>query len=67
MNGSILIIDDEQQLRKLLFRLISLEGFEVQQTADLKSAAAILKHHPVQVILCDVKLPDGNGIDFVSV
>jgi len=66
MNGSILIIDDESQLRKLLFRLISLEGFEVQQAADLKSALAILKHHPVQVILCDVKLPDGNGIDFVS-
>jgi len=67
MNGSVLIIDDEAQLRKLLFRLISLEGFEVQQAADLKSALTILKHHPIQVVLCDVKLPDGNGIDFVSV
>ncbi len=67
MNGSILIIDDEPQLRKLLFRLISLEGFEVQQAADLKSAISILKHHTIQVVLCDVKLPDGNGIDFVQV
>lgn len=66
MNGNILVVDDEQQLRKLLFRLISLEGFAVYQAGSLKAAETMLKDHRVDVILCDVKLPDGNGIDFVA-
>lgn len=64
--ANVLVIDDEQQLRKLLFRLISLEGFNVVEASDLKSASAILKATRFEVILCDVRLPDGNGVDFVS-
>lgn len=61
----VLIIDDEEKLRALLTRIISLEGFEVVQTGDLKSALRLLEHQDFDVILCDVKLPDGNGVDFV--
>ncbi len=61
----VLIIDDEEKLRALLTRIIGLEGFEVVQTGDLKSALRLLEHQDFDVILCDVKLPDGNGVDFV--
>lgn len=64
--GKILIIDDEEQLRKLLFRLVSLEGFEVFEASDLKSATHILKQNSIDAVLCDVRLPDGNGVDFVA-
>jgi len=60
----ILIIDDEEKLRALLARMISLEGFEVLQAADLKAALKKLEQSDVGVVLCDVKLPDGNGVDF---
>ncbi len=65
-NNNILIIDDEEQLRKLLSRIISLEGFKVEEAGTLKAAFDILKRKEVDVILCDVKLPDGHGVNFVK-
>ena len=66
MPGNILIIDDEEQLRELLSRIISLEGFTVLDANNLRSAMKVLEKEPVDIILCDVKLPDGNGVDFIK-
>ena len=66
MRGNVLIIDDEDALRKLLSRIISLEGFHVEQAALLKEGEQILSRKNIDVILCDVKLPDGNGVEFVK-
>lgn len=66
MNNKILIIDDEEKLRTLLARIISLEGFEVLQAADCKAAWKRLEQNHIDVILCDVKLPDGNGVDLAK-
>ncbi|HTE29384.1 MAG TPA: sigma-54 dependent transcriptional regulator [Chryseolinea sp.] len=66
MTGNILIIDDEEQLRKLLTRIISLEGFKVIQASTLKDASEVMEKGHVDVILCDVRLPDGNGVEFVK-
>ena len=63
---SILIIDDEPQIRKLLSRIMELEGYEVWQAADCQSTLKQLKLHRPQVALCDVFLPDGNGVELVS-
>ncbi len=63
---SILIIDDELQIRKLLSRIMELEGYEVWQAADCQSTLKQLKLHRPQVALCDVFLPDGNGVELVS-
>lgn len=57
---SILIIDDEPQIRKLLSRMMELEGYEVFQAADCQSTLKQLKLHNPQVVLCDVFLPDGK-------
>ena len=65
MPGNILIIDDEDKLRNLLSRIIRLEGFSVREASDLKAAKKKKKKDLPDVILCDVKLPDGNGVDFV--
>ncbi len=59
----VLIIDDEEKLRALLTRIISLEGFEVLQAADCKTALKRLEQTVIDVILCDVKLPDCNGVE----
>lgn len=63
---NILIIDDEEKLRGLLARIIKSEGFEVVEANDLKSGFKKLEQNEIEVILCDVKLPDGNGVDFVD-
>jgi two-component system NtrC family response regulator len=64
--AKVLIIDDEEKLRSLLARIISLEGFEVMQAGDCKSALRNLEKGEFDLILCDVKLPDGNGVDFAK-
>jgi two-component system, NtrC family, response regulator len=63
--GRILIIDDEEQLRSLLKRIVALEGFSVTEAGDLKTSSTLLEKDHIDVILCDVKLPDGSGVDFV--
>ncbi|MES2328335.1 MAG: sigma-54 dependent transcriptional regulator [Bacteroidota bacterium] len=64
--ATVLIIDDEEKLRALLGRIISLEGFTVLQAGTLKAGTRILQKEEVDVLLCDVKLPDGNGVDFLQ-
>lgn len=61
--NKILIIDDEEKLRNLLTKIITLEGFEVLQAADCKAALKKAEQPGIDVILCDVKLPDGNGVE----
>jgi len=63
---NILIIDDEEKLRGLLVRIIKSEGFEVFEAPDLKSGFKKIGQNNIDVILCDVKLPDGNGVEFVQ-
>src|SRR6185436_20518655 len=66
MPEKILIIDDEEKLRSLLARIVRLEGYTVAEAGNLKAARKILNNEQIDVILCDVKLPDGNGVDFVK-
>ena len=63
---TILVIDDEIKLRALLARIIRGEGFEVIEAGTLGEGNKLLTTRDVDVVLCDVKLPDGNGVDFVS-
>lgn len=64
--NKILIIDDEEKLRSLMARIIGLEGFEVLEAATCKAALKKLEQLTIDVVLCDVKLPDGNGVDLIK-
>ncbi|MGN7821967.1 sigma-54-dependent transcriptional regulator [Chitinophaga sp. 22536] len=66
MKGHILIIDDEDQLRKLLSRLLALEGYTLHEAGNIRSAMKILEKEEISVVLSDVKLPDGNGVELVQ-
>ncbi|NOT73570.1 MAG: sigma-54-dependent Fis family transcriptional regulator [Cyclobacteriaceae bacterium] len=63
---SVLIIDDEQSLRGLLARIIQLEGYSVFQAGSIKEGMSFLHKEIVQVVITDVKLPDGNGVDLTA-
>jgi len=64
--NKLLIIDDEEQIRKLLSRLLELEGYEVYQASDCRLGLKQAESFMPQVILCDVRLPDGNGVDLIA-
>lgn len=62
----ILIIDDEDKLRQLMARILTLEGFDVLQAGDCKTGLNRLEYNTIDLVLCDVKLPDGNGIEMAG-
>jgi two-component system NtrC family response regulator len=61
-----LIIDDEEKLRTLMARIIRLEGYDVLEAATCKAALKKLEQNEVDIVLCDVKLPDGNGVELIK-
>lgn len=63
---SLLIIDDEKKLCDLLARILELEGYQVYKAYTGTDGLNILKTQDIGVVLCDVKLPDYNGIDLVA-
>ncbi|PLK44667.1 sigma-54 dependent transcriptional regulator [Emticicia sp. TH156] len=62
---TILIIDDEEKLRTLLARVLKSEGFEVVEAGDCRGGLKKLEQQAIDVVLSDVKLPDGNGVDLL--
>lgn len=64
--SKVLIIDDEAQIRTLLARMFELEGYEVCQAGDCKAAVRQMENQSPDVALCDVFLPDGNGVELVK-
>jgi len=66
MTGKVLIIDDEEKLRSLLARLLKLEGYRIIEAGSLKAVHKTIETEEPDVVLCDVKLPDGNGVDFIT-
>lgn len=63
---SILIIDDENKLRQLLGRILQLEGYQIWEAENIKSAWKILENEDISLVLSDVKLPDGNGVELTK-
>lgn len=64
--ANILIVDDEAALRGLLARILRLEGYAVTEAGTAREGLRRLEQELFQVALCDVKLPDGNGVDLVG-
>ena len=64
--SKVLIIDDEAQIRSLLARMLQLEGYEVAQAGDCRSALRQIETQQPDVALCDVFLPDGNGVELTA-
>jgi DNA-binding NtrC family response regulator len=61
----ILIVDDEQSMRELLAILLKKEGFDVATAASRAEAAATLSSRAVDMVLTDVRLPDGDGLEIL--
>ncbi len=63
---TVLIVDDEPDIRQLLDITLSRMGLETRTAADLSEARAALDLGDTDLCLTDMKLPDGNGISLVE-
>lgn len=61
----VLIIDDEAAVRQILAATVSRAGHSVDTAEGVKEAAAKLVRGDVDVALCDIRMPDGNGVELV--
>ena len=61
----ILIVDDEQSMREMLAILLKKEGLDVRSAGSRSEAAETLRRGPVDLVLTDVKLPDGDGLEIL--
>ena len=68
MKGRLLIVDDEEELVRLLKDTLEDNGFQVITALDVESAFRDLKNNAVDLILCDIKFPQGelDGFKFFS-
>jgi len=61
----LLIVDDEASLRDFLTIVFEAEGWRVDSAASLADARAAVQKKEPDVVLCDLMLPDGSGIDYL--
>lgn len=67
MSKEILIVDDEEGILDLLTMLFEEENYTVHQASSGQEALALLKKNTlIDVVLSDVRMPNGNGIDLMK-
>src|SRR5256714_14251063 len=64
--GSVLIIDDEAEIRESLQTLLELEGFQVETAESGEDGIAQMADRPFDLVLLDLTLPGRNGMEILS-
>ncbi len=64
--GSVLIVEDDRTQRELLAEALRKRGFYVEGAENLSEAKEFLERKDYNVLLLDYKLPDGDGLEFLT-
>jgi DNA-binding response OmpR family regulator len=62
----LLVVDDEEVIRRTLRRYFEHHGYQVAEAPDLTEARESLKQHPPDGVFLDKNLPGGSGVEFIS-
>jgi DNA-binding NtrC family response regulator len=63
---TVLVVEDEDIIRTTLGEFLSGEGFTVEATGTVTDALGMVREHDFDVAICDVQLPDGDGIELIK-
>jgi DNA-binding NtrC family response regulator len=66
VTGTILIVDDDEGVRKLLARWVAALGYTVKVAPDAETALSVMRSIQIDVALCDVRMPGHDGIWLVE-
>jgi two-component system nitrogen regulation response regulator NtrX len=64
--SNILIIDDEKAIRKTLGEILSYEGYKIDEASDGEEGLKKFREKTYDVVLCDIKMPKIDGIEFLE-
>jgi two-component system response regulator AtoC len=62
----ILVIDDEAAMRHMLRLVLEKEGYRVFEAGDGGSGLRLLEAEPFDVVLCDIRMPEMDGMAFLA-
>lgn len=66
MTQEILLVEDEASLNRGISLKLSKEGYKVHSADCIREARRIFREQNVSLIICDIGLPDGSGLDFCA-
>jgi len=69
MAKSLMIVDDSATMRKIIMRTVRMSGLEFERTEEAGNGAEAiekLKTSPVDLVLCDVNMPEMSGLEMVK-
>lgn len=66
VTGTILVVDDDEGVRKLLARWVAAMGYTVKVAPDAETALDVMRGFQIDVALCDVRMPGHDGIWLVD-
>ena len=66
MSLTVLLVEDDRELRRTLREALMVEGYAVHAAASLADARALLGHSGIDLVLLDLGLPDGDGEDLLA-
>lgn len=64
--SKVLIVEDEALFARAVMRRLQKEGYECEHVESLQDARAISKQFAADIVLLDMRLPDGNGLDLLA-
>ena len=62
---SILIVDDEAEMRSLLFETLSKNGYKIHLAEDAQGALKFISQEAIDLVIADIKMPGKSGIDLL--
>ena len=62
----VLVVDDEPAMRDMLRRVLEKAGYRVTEAAGGKEALALLREHAFDAVLCDIRMPEMDGQEFLA-
>jgi len=62
----ILVVDDEPGLRQTVSRILGAEGHSVGTACDGEEALSKLASEDVDLVLCDLRMPKMDGLEFIE-
>ncbi|MDQ5816654.1 MAG: response regulator [Actinomycetota bacterium] len=63
--SSVLVVDDEEPIRKILMRLLDRNGYDCMTAADADEARKLLRDKPFAIVLTDMNMPGVSGLDLI--
>lgn len=64
MSREILLVEDDDSLNRAVTVKLEKEGYTVHSAASVTEAEVLYRQHDIALMICDIDLPDGSGLDF---